>query len=123
MSHLVSPAAPAKKATGANLRRYMRELGDYMDLAATGTLAAAEAGTDVILANAVAPPMPTMLLRPSVSPPSVPGKAPYDAPSARLRQMLGLPKKARAASDRTRRKTNSPVLHGISPTVFPRPAD
>src|SRR5688500_7942442 len=55
MSHLVSPAAPGKKATGADLRRYMRELGDYMGLAATGTLAAAEAGTDVILANAIAP--------------------------------------------------------------------
>ena len=55
MSHLVSPAAPGKKATGTDLRRYMRELGDYMELAATGTLAAAEAGADVILANAIAP--------------------------------------------------------------------
>ncbi|MHA7274605.1 glycosyltransferase [Arthrobacter sp. TMT4-20] len=158
MSHLVSPAAPGKKATGADLRRYMRELGDYMDLAATGTLAAAEAGTDVILANAIAPyaydvaeafGVPAIgahlqPIEPSTAYPPVTlgsarslgsvgnkllgslisaGKAPYDAPSARIRQMLGLPKKARSASDRTRRKTNSPVLHGISPTVFPRPAD
>lgn len=55
MSHLVSPAAPGQKATSADLRRYMRELGDYMDLAATGTLAASKAGTDVVLANAIAP--------------------------------------------------------------------
>ncbi len=158
MSHLVSPAAPGKKATGADLRSYMRELGDYMDLAATGTLAAAEAGTDVILANAIAPyaydvaeafGVPALgahlqPIEPSTAYPPVTlgsarslgsvgnkllgslisaGKAPYDAPTARIRQMLGLPKKARSASDRTRRKTNSPVLHGISPTVFPRPTD
>lgn len=55
MSHLVSPAAVGKKATGADLRRYVRELGDYMNQAATGTLAAAEAGAEVILANAIAP--------------------------------------------------------------------
>lgn len=158
MSHLVSPAAPGKKATGADLRRYMRELGDYMGLAATGTLAAAEAGTDVILANAIAPyaydvaealdvPAIGAHLQPTEPSTAYPpvvlgtarslgpvgnkllgslisaGKAPYDAPSARIRQMLGLPKKARAASDRTRRKANSPVLHGISHTIFPRPAD
>lgn len=158
MSHLVSPAAPGKKATGADLRRYMRELGDYMGLAATGTLAAAEAGTDVILANSIAPyaydvaeaigvPAIGAHLQPTepstAYPPVVLGtarslgpvgnkllgslisaaKAPYDAPTARIRQMLGLPKKARSASDRTRRKTNSPVLHGISPTIFPRPTD
>ena len=158
MSHLVSPAAPGKKAKGADLRRYMRELGDYMGLAASGTLAAAEAGTDVILANSIAPyaydvaeaigvPAIGAHLQPTepstAYPPVVLGtarslgpvgnkllgslisaaKAPYDAPSARIRQMLGLPKKARSASDRTRRKTNSPVLHGISPTIFPRPTD
>jgi sterol 3beta-glucosyltransferase len=55
MSHLVSPAPPGEKATGADLRRYLRELGDYFDLAATGTLAPAEAGADVILANPIAP--------------------------------------------------------------------
>ena len=55
MGALVSPAAPGKRPTGTDLRRYMNELGDYMDLAATGTLAAAEDGADVILANAIAP--------------------------------------------------------------------
>lgn len=158
MSHLVSPAAPGKKATGADLRRYMSELGDYMELAATGTLTAAEAGADVILANAIAPyaydvaealgipvfgahlqptepstaylpvvlgsarslgPVGNKLLGSVISA----GKAPYDAPGARIRQTLGLTKRARSASERTRRKSNSPVLHGMSPTVFPRPAD
>ncbi|MFE4834788.1 glycosyltransferase [Arthrobacter sp. NPDC056691] len=158
MSHLVSPAPPGKKATGADLRRYMGELGDYMDLAATGTLAAAGAGADVILANAVAPyaydvaealdiPVLGAHLQPtepsSAYPPVVlgtarsfgpagnkllgslisAGKAPYDAPSARIRQVLGLPKRARSASERARRKANRPVLHGISTTIFPRPAD
>jgi UDP:flavonoid glycosyltransferase YjiC (YdhE family) len=158
MSHLVSPAAPGKKATGADLRRYMRELGEYMDLAATGTLAAAEAGADVILANAIAPyaydvaealGVPAIgahlqPIEPSTAYPPVllgtgrslgpagnkllgslisAGKAPYDAPSARIRRVLGLPKMARSASERIRRKTNRPVLHGMSPTVFPRPAD
>jgi sterol 3beta-glucosyltransferase len=158
MSHLISPAAPGKKATGADLRRYMRELGDYMDLAATGTLAAAEAGADVILANAIAPyaydvaealgvPAIGAHLQPTEPSTAYPpillgtarslgpagnklagslisaGKAPYDAPAARIRQVLGLPKKARSASERARRKADRPVLHGISPTVFPRPAD
>lgn len=158
MSHLVSPAAPGKKATGADLRTYMRELGDYMDLAATGTLAAAEAGADVILANAIAPyaydvaealgvPAIGAHLQPTEPSTAYPpvvlgtarslgpvgnkllgslisaGKAPYDAPSARIRQVLGLPKTARSASDRSRRKANSPVLHGMSRTIFPRPAD
>ncbi len=158
MSHLVSPAAPGKKATGADLRSYMRELGDYFDLAATGTLAAAEAGADVILANAVAPfaydvaealgiPAIGAHLQPTESSAAYPpvvlgtarslgpagnkllgslisaGKAPYDAPSARIRQVLGLTKKARSASERARRNANRPVLHGMSPTVFPRPAD
>lgn len=158
MSHLVSPAAPGKKATGADLRRYMSELGDYMELVATGTLAAAEAGADVILANAIAPyandvaealgiPVIGAHLQPTEPSTAYPpvvlgsarslgpvgnkllgslisaGKAPYDAPSARIRQVLGLPKRSRSASDRARRKANSPVLHGFSPTVFPRPID
>jgi sterol 3beta-glucosyltransferase len=158
MSHLVSPAAPGKKATGADLRRYLRELGDYMDLAATGTLAAAEDGADVILANAIAPyaydvaealgiPAIGAHLQPTEPSTAYPpvvlgtarslgpagnkllgslisaGKAPYDAPSARIRQALGLDKKSRATTERHRRKANRPVLHGISPTIFPRPAD
>lgn len=158
MSHLVSPAPPGRKATGADLRSYMRELGDYFELAATGTLAAVEAGADVVLANSVAPfaydvaealgiPAIGAHLQPTepsgAYPPVVlgsarslgpagnrllgsliaAGKAPYDAPSARVRQVLGLPGRSRAASERDRRKANSPVLHGISPTVFCRPAD
>lgn len=158
MSHLVSPAAPGKKATGADLRRYMRELGDYMDLAATGTLAAAEAGADVILANAIAPyaydvaealgvPAMGAYLQPTEPSADYPpvllgtarslgpagnkllgslisaGKAPYDGPTARIREVLGMPKKARSAAERARRKADRPVLHGISPTVFARPAD
>ncbi|GAA3322065.1 glycosyltransferase [Paeniglutamicibacter sulfureus] len=158
MSHLVSPAAPGKRPTGADLRRYMDELGDYMDLAATGTLAAAESGAEVILANAIAPyaydvaealeiPAIGAHLQPTEPSAAYPpvvlgtarslgpagnkllgslvsaGKAPYDAPSARIRKALGLGKKSRAAADRLRRKDNSPVLHGISPTIFPRPAD
>ncbi|KAA0976436.1 glycosyltransferase [Paeniglutamicibacter gangotriensis] len=158
MSHLVSPAAPGKKATAADLRWYMSELGDYMDLAASGTLAAAEHGADVILANAVAPyaydvaealgiPALGAHLQPTEASAAYPpmvlgtarslgpvgnkllgslitaGKAPYDAPSARLRRTLGLGKKSRAVAERQRRKANSPVLHGISPAVLPRPTD
>ncbi len=158
MSHLVSPAAPGEKATGADLRRYLKELGAYMDLAATGTLAAAEAGVDVILANSIAPyaydvaealgvpaigahlqpmepsaaylpvllgsasslgPVGNKLLGSFISA----GKAPYDAPSARIRELLGLPRKSRAAAERQRRRANGTVLHGISPAVFTRPAD
>lgn len=55
MAHLVNPAPPGKKATSSDLRRYMSELGEYMELSATGTLAAAEGGADVILANSIAP--------------------------------------------------------------------
>ncbi|MGP4031402.1 glycosyltransferase [Pseudarthrobacter sp. 1C304] len=158
MSHLVSPAPPGQKATGADLRWYLRELGDYFALAAAGTVAAAEAGADVIMANAVAPfaydvaealgvPALGAHLQPSepsgAYPPVVlgtarslgpvankllgslvsAGKAPYDAPAARIRQDLGLDTKSRAAAERHRRKANSPILHGISPTVLPRPAD
>jgi len=158
MSHLVSPARPGEKATGADLRRNLRELGDDFDLAATGTLAAAEASADVILANPIAPyaydvaealgiPAIGAHLQPTESSAAYPpvvlgtarslgpagnklfgslisaGKAPYDAPSARIRQVLGLDKKSRASSERARRKANRSVLHGISPSVFPRPAD
>ncbi|WP_411732044.1 glycosyltransferase [Paeniglutamicibacter sp.] len=158
MSHLVSPAAPGKRATGADLRRYLHELGDYMDLAATGTLVAAEGGADVILANAIAPyaydvaealgiPAIGAHLQPTEPSTAYPpvvlgtarslgpagnkvlgslvsaGKAPYDAPGSRIRRALGLGKKSRAVAERQRRKANRPVLHGISPTIFPRPAD
>lgn len=158
LSDLVSPAAPGKKATIADLRRYMRELGDYMELAATGTLNAAEHGADVILANSIAPyaydvaealgipaigthlqpiepsrayPPVTLGLARSLGPAGnkllgsllAAGRAPYDAPAARLRRSLGLPKKSRATAERQRRKANCSVLHGISPTIFPRPVD
>lgn len=84
MSHLVSPAAPGKQATGADLRRYVNDLGDYMELAATGTMAAAKAGADVVLANAIAPTRTTWQ-RPSASPSSVrtcsrPNLAPHTRP-------------------------------------------
>jgi sterol 3beta-glucosyltransferase len=158
MSHLVNPAPPGQKATSSDLRRYMSELGDYMELAATGSLAAAERGADVILANSIAPyaydvaealdiPVIGAHLQPtepsSAYPPVllgiarslglignkllgsliVAGKAPYDAPSARIRLALGLDKKSRPAAERQRRKENHPVLHGFSSSVFPRPSD
>lgn len=49
--------------------------------------------------------------------------APYDAPTARIRTELGLPKRSRAATERQRRKTGQPVLNGFSSAVVPRPAD
>lgn len=55
MNQLVTPAPPGKSPKPADLRRYMRDLTGYMDLAASGTLAAAQAGTDMILANSIAP--------------------------------------------------------------------
>ncbi|MDJ0396699.1 glycosyltransferase [Rhodococcus sp. G-MC3] len=158
MSHLVSPAPPGQKTTRADLRRYVSELGDYMELAATGTVAAAQCGVDVILANSIAPyaydvaeafGIPAIgahlqPIEPSAAYTPVvlgtarsfgsvgnkllgsliaAGKAPYDAPSARIRHTLGLSKKRRAAAERQRRKANQPVLHGFSPNVFPRPSD
>jgi sterol 3beta-glucosyltransferase len=51
ISHLVNPAA----APSMRMRDYLRELRDYMDAAATGTLAAAQAGADLLLVNSVAP--------------------------------------------------------------------
>ena len=55
MSELVNPAAPGEKATRGVLRHYFEQLGRYMELAAQGTLTAAQAEADVILANSVAP--------------------------------------------------------------------
>ncbi|MFC9932687.1 glycosyltransferase [Glutamicibacter sp. NPDC127525] len=55
MGALVKPAAPGAKASPKDLRRYLRELRDYFELAATGTMAAAERGADIIMTNAVAP--------------------------------------------------------------------
>ncbi len=158
MSHLVSPAPPGKRATGPDLRRYMGELGDYMELAATGTLSAAELGADVILANSIAPyaydvaealgiPAIGAHLQPTEASTAYPpvllgtarslgpvgnkllgsltaaGKAPYDAPSARIRHTLGLDRKSRPTAERQRRKANRQVLHGFSSSVFPRPSD
>ncbi|PRA00982.1 glucosyl transferase [Arthrobacter sp. MYb224] len=51
------------------------------------------------------------------------GKAPYDAPVARIRAGLGLPKRTRASGERQRRRANAPVLHGFSSSIVPRPAD
>jgi len=137
---------------------FWRKLTEYMDNAATGTLAAAEAGADVILANSVAPyaydiaealgiPAIGAHLQPTEPSAAYPpvimnsarslgawgnkiigeraaaGPAPYDAPSARLRRELGLGKESRAAGERRRRKAKATILHGISPTVLPRPAD
>lgn len=55
MGDLVTPAPPGQKQTRADLRRYMDELGAYMQLAAQGTLASAQAGAEVIMANSIAP--------------------------------------------------------------------
>ncbi|WP_159610366.1 glycosyltransferase [Glutamicibacter sp. JC586] len=49
-------------------------------------------------------------------------KSPYDAPTARIRAELGLPKRSRAVSDRLRRKTSQPILNGFSSAVVPRSA-
>ncbi|WP_189077375.1 glycosyltransferase [Mangrovihabitans endophyticus] len=55
MRHLANPAPADVDAPARRMRDYLRELRDYMAQAATGTLAAARAGTDLILANSVAP--------------------------------------------------------------------
>jgi UDP:flavonoid glycosyltransferase YjiC (YdhE family) len=52
---LVDPASAGAAAPARGMRDYLRELGDYMDQAAAGTLAAARAGTDLLLVNSVAP--------------------------------------------------------------------
>lgn len=49
--------------------------------------------------------------------------APYDAACARLRRELGLPARSRRATDRTYRRADWPVHHGISAVVLPRPRD
>ncbi|MCD4850556.1 glycosyltransferase [Arthrobacter sp. AK01] len=158
LTELIKQPAPGAKASPGSLRGFWRKLSAYMDDAATGTLAAAEAGADVILANSVAPyaydiaeafGIPAMgahlqPTEPSAAYPPVlmnsarslgawgnkiigeraaAGPAPYDAPSARLRKSLGLGKESRAAGERRRRKAQATILHGISPSVLPRPAD
>lgn len=55
MSSLVSPAPPGTKPRPSDIRRYLSELTAYMDSAASGTLAAARAGADIILANGISP--------------------------------------------------------------------
>ena len=140
------------------MRDYLRDLGVYMDAAATGTLAAAQAGTDLVLVNSVAPfgcdvaeglgvPSAGLFLQPMEPSTAYPpmllglsrglggvgnrlagaaaraGRAPYDAPCARIRRELGLPKLSRRAAERRRARSGWPVHHGISPTVLPRPAD
>lgn len=158
LAGLIRQQAPGAKASSAGVLTFWRKLTEYMDDAATGTLAAAEAGADVILANSVAPYaydiaealgipaigahlQPT---EPSAAYPSVlmnsarslgplgnkiigeraaAGPAPYDAPSARLRKELGLGKQSRSAGERRRRQAHATILHGISPSVLPRPAD
>jgi len=155
---LIRQPAPGAKGSSGSLLTFWRKLTDYMDNAATGTLAAAEAGADVILANSVAPyaydiaeamgiPALGAHLQPTEPSAAYPpvimnsarslgawgnkiigeraaaGPAPYDAPGARLRKELGLAKLGRAAGERRRRKARATVLHGISPSVLPRPAD
>ncbi|MCF3139958.1 glycosyltransferase [Paenarthrobacter sp. AR 02] len=55
LAELIKHPAPGAKASAGNVVSFWKKLGEYMDNAATGTLAAAEAGADVILANSVAP--------------------------------------------------------------------
>lgn len=158
LTELITQPAPGAKASSGSVLTFWRKLTDYMDNAATGALAAAEAGADVILANSVAPyaydiaeamgiPALGAHLQPTEPSAAYPpvimnsarslgawgnkiigqraaaGPAPYDAPSARLRKELGLGKQSRAAGERRRRKANATTLHGISPSVLPRPAD
>ncbi|VXC39735.1 Glucosyl transferase [Arthrobacter sp. 9V] len=158
LEELIRHPAPGTRASSEGVLTFWRKLTEYMDAAATGTLAAAEAGTDVILANSVAPyaydigeamgiPVIGAHLQPTEPSAAYPpvlmnsarslgawgnriigeraaaGPAPYDAPAARLRKELGLGKQSRAAGERRRRKAHATVLHGISPTVLPRPTD
>ncbi|GAB3521101.1 glycosyltransferase [Arthrobacter monumenti] len=158
MDSLVTPAPPGRKPRPADLRRYMSELTDYMDLSASGTLAAAQAGADVILANGVAPyaydigealetPVLGAHLQPlepsRAYPPMTLGsarsltgagnkllgsligsaRAPYDAPTARVRKELGLPARSRRDSETARRRDKSRIMYGFSPAVVPRPRD
>ncbi|MGF4044441.1 glycosyltransferase [Paenarthrobacter nitroguajacolicus] len=158
LTELITQPAPGAKASSGSVLTFWRKLTDYMDNAATGALAAAEAGADVILANSVAPyaydiaeamgiPALGAHLQPTEPSAAYPpvimnsarslgawgnkiigqraaaGPAPYDAPSARLRKELGLGKQSRVAGERRRRKANATILHGISPSVLPKPAD
>ncbi|TVU58114.1 glycosyltransferase family 1 protein [Paenarthrobacter nitroguajacolicus] len=158
LTELIRQPAPGAKAAGGSVLSFWRKLSEYMENAATGTLAAAEAGADVILANSVAPyafdvaeafgiPAIGAHLQPTEPSAAYPpvlmnsarslgplgnriigerasaGPAPYDAPSARLRKALGLKKETRAAGERRRRRAKAPILHGISPTVLPKPTD
>ncbi|NWL11202.1 glycosyltransferase [Paenarthrobacter nitroguajacolicus] len=158
LTELITQPAPGAKASSGSVLTFWRKLTDYMGNAATGALAAAEAGADVVLANSVAPyaydiaeamgiPALGAHLQPTEPSAAYPpvimnsalslgawgnkiigqraaaGPAPYDAPSARLRKELGLGKQSRAAGERRRRKANATILHGISPSVLPRPAD
>ncbi|MCM0616761.1 glycosyltransferase [Paenarthrobacter sp. TYUT067] len=155
---LIRQPAPGANASSGSVLSFWRKLTEYMDDAATGTLAAAEAGADVILANSVAPyaydiaealgiPAIGAHLQPTEPSAAYPpvlmnsarslgawgnkiigeraaaGPAPYDRPSARLRKELGLGRQSRAAGERRRRKAHATILHGISPSVLPRPAD
>lgn len=158
LGRIIKRVTPGGAKSSGGMLTTWRELSEYMDQAATGTLAAVEAGADVILANSVAPyaydvaeavgipAVGTHLqpVEPSADYPPVllgsarnlgrlgnriigervlAGPAPYDAPTARLRHELGLPKLSRQAAERRRARANSTVLHGISPTVLRRPAD
>lgn len=155
---LIRQPAPGANASSGSVLSFWGKLAEYMDDAATGTLAAAEAGADVILANSVAPyaydiaealgiPAIGAHLQPTEPSAAYPpvlmnsarslgawgnkiigeraaaGPAPYDRPSARLRKELGLGRQSRAAGERRRRKAHATILHGISPSVLPRPAD
>ncbi|MDI2037128.1 glycosyltransferase [Paenarthrobacter nitroguajacolicus] len=158
LARLIRRPAPGADGSSGGVAAFWRQLSEYMDQAATGTLAAVEAGADVILANSVAPyaydvaeafgiPAIGAHLQPvepsSAYPPVImnsarslgpwgnrvigeraaAGPAPYDGPSRRLRKTLGLGKESRVAGERRRRKAHATILHGISPTVLPRPAD
>lgn len=164
LGRIIQRSSPDARPTPRDMLTSWRELAEYMDQAATGTLAAVEAGTDVVMANSVAPyahdiaeafglPVIGTHLQP-VEPTSAhspvllgstpllgsardlgaagnevigkrvaAGPAPYDAPSARIRRELGLPRLSRQAAERRRRREKAPILHGISPTVLPRPSD
>ncbi|WP_314324148.1 glycosyltransferase [Paenarthrobacter ilicis] len=55
LAELIKHPAPGAKATSGSLVTFWRKLGEYMEGAAKGTLAAAEAGADAIMANSVSP--------------------------------------------------------------------
>jgi len=55
MTELAHPAAPGSAFSAKDLQFYLKELGAYFDMAASGSLQAAEHGTDMILTNSVAP--------------------------------------------------------------------